>query len=68
VPDRSACLGELRRVLCPDGLLSITEFKLGDPDFIPRPEMIRSAEDAGFRCCATHGNFLSYTINFRKAR
>jgi len=44
------------------------EMILGDPDFIPRPEMIRSAEDAGFRCCSTHGNFLSYTINFRKAR
>jgi len=55
-------------VLCPEGLLSITEFKLGDPDFIPRPVMIRSAEDAGFRCCATHGNFLSYTVNFRKER
>jgi len=41
VPDRSACLGELRRVLCPVGLLSITKFRLGDPDFIPKPEMVR---------------------------
>jgi len=31
-------------------------------------EMIGSAEDAGFRYCATHGNFLSYTVNFRKER
>lgn len=68
VPDRSACLKEVHRVLCPQGLLSITEFRLGDPDFIPKPEMIRSVEDAGFRCCATHGNLLCYTVNFRKAR
>ena len=68
VPDRSACLGELRRVLCPEGLLSIAEFRLGDPDFIPKPEMIRSVEDAGFRFCATNENLLSYTTNFRKAR
>ncbi len=68
LPDRSACLKEVCRVLCPEGLLSITEFKLGDPDFIPEPEMIGSVEDTGFRCCATHGNLLSYTANFRKAR
>lgn len=41
VPDSDACLREIRRVLKTNGLLSITEFKLGDPDFIPKGEMSR---------------------------
>lgn len=43
-------------------------FKLGDPDFIPWTEMIRSVQAAGFCCCATYDNFLSYTVNFRRLR
>jgi hypothetical protein len=42
-------------MLRPDGPLSITEFKVGDPDFISRPELLASVESAGFRCCARHG-------------
>jgi len=68
VPDRSSCLQEIRRVLRPEGMLSITEFKLGDPDFISRPEMVRYVEAADFRFCAIYGNFLSYTVNFRKLK
>jgi len=67
VPDRGACLREIHRVLRPDGLLAITEFKVGDPDFIPRPELLASVESAGFRSCARHGLLFHYTISFCKA-
>jgi ubiquinone/menaquinone biosynthesis C-methylase UbiE len=67
VPDCGACLREIRRVLCPDGLLSITEIRLGDPDFIPMPELLRSVQAAGFRRCAQYGICSHYTVNFRKS-
>jgi ubiquinone/menaquinone biosynthesis C-methylase UbiE len=67
VPDRAACLRELHRVLRPDGLLSITEFKIRDPDYIPRPELLESVQAADFRCCARHGLLFHYTISCRKA-
>jgi ubiquinone/menaquinone biosynthesis C-methylase UbiE len=68
VPDRDACLQEIRRVLRPDGLLSLTEMKLGDPHRIPMPEMLNSVQAVGFRRCAEFGNFLHYTINFRNKK
>ena len=67
VPDRGACLREIRRVLCPDGLLSLTEQNLGDPDFIPMPEMLRLVQAEGFRRCAQYGIRFNYTLNFRKS-
>ncbi len=67
VPDRGACLAELHRVLRPDGLLSITEFKVSDPDYIPLRELQASVESAGFRRCSRHGFLLHYTLGFRKA-
>lgn len=67
VPDRDACLREIHRVLRPHGLLSITEFKIGDPDFISRPELTASVQSAGFRCCARHGILFHYTIDCQKA-
>lgn len=66
VPDREACLREIRRVLRPDGLLSLTEMRLGDPHSIPMPEMLKLVQAAGFRRCAEFGNLLHCTINFRK--
>jgi ubiquinone/menaquinone biosynthesis C-methylase UbiE len=67
VPDRGASLREIHRVLRPDGLLSITEFKISDPDYIPLPELLESVESEGFRCCARHGILFHYTISCRKA-
>lgn len=66
VPNRGACLREIRRVLFQNGLLSITEMKLGDPHRIPRVELRESVQAVGFRSCAEFGNLLHYTINFRK--
>lgn len=67
MPNREACLKEIRRVLRPEGLLSITELKLGDPDFLPMSEVLRSVQAAGFRCRAKRGFSFNYTVNFRKS-
>jgi len=67
VPDRSACLRELHRVLRPDGLLSVTEFRLGDPDSIPLRELESCVEAAGFRRSSRHGRLLHYTLGFRRS-
>ena len=66
VPNREACLKEIRRVLRPDGLLSVTEM-MDDPDFIPMPEMLRSIEAAGFELSAKHGGRFYYTVNARRS-
>lgn len=66
VPERATCLREIRRVLKNDGLLSITELKLGDPDFISKNEMTRMAQYAGFEILDQYGRFFHYTINFAK--
>ena len=54
-------------MLRPDGLLSLTEFKVGDPDFIPLPELTASVQSAGFRCCGRRGVLFHYTLDCRKA-
>jgi len=66
VPDRSSCLREIWRVLRPEGMLSITEMKLGDPDFIPMQEMLKSVQAAGFSRLAQYVSRFSYTVNFGK--
>lgn len=66
VPDRAACLREIHRVLRPHGLLSVTEFKLGDPDYIPQAELERSVHAAGFERCSSNTGLLHYTLEFRR--
>jgi ubiquinone/menaquinone biosynthesis C-methylase UbiE len=63
--DRQRALAELRRVLKPDGALSITEEFL-DPDYPLAQTTIRWAKEAGFRLAERHGNWWVYTLNFRK--
>lgn len=65
VPNRDQCLREIYRVLCPQGLLSITE-QPGDPDFIPMTEIQRFVEKKGFHFERYYGRGKNYTINFRK--
>jgi ubiquinone/menaquinone biosynthesis C-methylase UbiE len=67
VPDRSGCLREIHRVLRADGLLSITEQKLGDPHFLPMPELVRAVQAAGFQRRAQYGICFHYTVNFNKS-
>jgi SAM-dependent methyltransferase len=65
IPDRQRALAELRRVLKPDGVLSITEEFL-DPDYPLARTTVRRAEEAGFKLGQRHGSWFVYTLNFRK--
>ncbi len=65
IPDRQRALAELRRVLKPGGVLSITEEFL-DPDYPLARTTIRWAEQAGFELAESHGNWWVYTLNFQK--
>lgn len=65
IPDQSRALDELRRVLKPTGLLSITEEFL-DPDYPFPSETIRRAAAAGFSLERHMGNLWVYTLNFWK--
>nr|MDO8133342.1 class I SAM-dependent methyltransferase [Candidatus Njordarchaeum guaymaensis] len=68
IPDPVRAFHEIRRVLRPGGILSISEFLL-DPDYPRRKTVTRWADKAGFRSTACYGKFYSYTLNFQaKAR
>ena len=65
IPDRQRALAELHRVLKPGGILSITE-QFMDPDYPLAATVIRWAAEAGFELAERHGNWWTYTLNFRK--
>jgi ubiquinone/menaquinone biosynthesis C-methylase UbiE len=65
IPSPPRALGELYRVLRPGGVLSITE-EFYDPDYLFASETIRLVEAAGFRLEERFGNFVVYTLNFRR--
>jgi ubiquinone/menaquinone biosynthesis C-methylase UbiE len=65
IPDRHRALLELHRVLKPGGVLSSTEEFL-DPDYPLARTVVRWAGEAGFELAERHGNWLVYTLNFRK--
>jgi ubiquinone/menaquinone biosynthesis C-methylase UbiE len=67
IPDRARALAELRRVLKPGGVLSVTEEFL-DPDYLFAFETVRLVEAAGFRRVRHAGNFWVYTLNFESPR
>jgi len=63
VPDRAKALAELRRVLKPGGILSITE-ALPDPDY-QFPDVVRDlCRASGFRLLEHHRRLLGFTMNF----
>nr|MDO8100530.1 methyltransferase domain-containing protein [Candidatus Njordarchaeota archaeon] len=64
IPDPVRAFREIRRVLKPSGILSISEFLL-DPDYPRRKTVTRWAEKAGLRRIASYGRFYSYTLNFQ---
>jgi ubiquinone/menaquinone biosynthesis C-methylase UbiE len=65
IPDRKRALNEIRRVLKPGGVLSITEEFL-DPDYPLARTTVQWTEGAGFTLKERHGNWWLYTLNFRK--
>lgn len=65
IPDRQRALAELHRVLKPGGILSITE-QFMDPDYPLAATVIRWAAEAGFELAERHGNWWTYTLNFRR--
>ena len=65
IPDRSKALQQVRRVLKPGGILSVTEW-LPDPDYAWKSTTIKIGREAGLVLDEAPGNFWHYTVRFRK--
>ena len=65
IPDKNKTLMEIKRVLKPGGILSISEFFI-DPDYPLRSTTIKQGRQAGFSKEIASGNFWNYTIRFSK--
>ncbi len=65
IPDKNKTLMEVKRVLKPGGILSISEFFI-DPDYPLRSTTIKQGKQAGFNKEVALGNFWNYTIKFSK--
>jgi len=64
IPDQERALGELRRVLKPDGRLVEGEV-LGDPHYVPVGVLRERAETAGLAFERRVGGTLGYFARFR---
>jgi ubiquinone/menaquinone biosynthesis C-methylase UbiE len=67
IANQKAFLIEARRVLKPEGVLSISEH-LPDPDFSSCAKIKSLVEKEGFELSERYGARWSYTANFRKSR
>lgn len=67
IRDKDACLREIRRVLRPGGVLSVSEH-LPDPDFTSLASLQRRVERHGFVAERRYGPPVAYTANFRARR
>jgi ubiquinone/menaquinone biosynthesis C-methylase UbiE len=65
IPDRNKTLQQVRRVLKPGGILSVTEW-LPDPDYPWKSTTIKIGREAGLVVDEAPGNFWHYTVRFRK--
>ncbi len=65
IPDRDLAIARLREAIRPGGTLSFTEI-FGDPHYQFYSDLERRCLAAGLRPAAHHGNWLSYTANFRR--
>lgn len=65
IPDKHGALGELHRVLRPEGVLSLSEL-LPDPDYCLKSTAVALAAGAGFEPSGAFGNLFAYVVNFRK--
>jgi SAM-dependent methyltransferase len=64
LPDKGRALRELRRVLKPNGRLSITE-RMPDPGYPLIEEVVGWAQGVGFEFLEQSGTAFAYTLNFR---
>ena len=67
ISDPQVALAEVRRVLRPHGVLSVSEGFL-DPDYRFAFETVRQVQQAGFSLEERFGNVWRYTANFRNAQ
>ncbi len=65
LPDKNRALKEMKRVLKPKGILSITEF-LPDPDYPLQSTTVKMGTHEGFILDDIGGNFWNYTARFIK--
>ncbi len=65
IPDKIKVLKEFRRVLKPDGIISLCEL-FPDPDYPFRNTEKKWAEKANLKLIAEHGNWFAYQLNFGK--
>ncbi len=66
IPGMPLALGELRRVLKPDGRLVVSELLI-DPDYISLPALQEKTRDAGFVFERSAGPGYAYSAVFRPA-
>jgi ubiquinone/menaquinone biosynthesis C-methylase UbiE len=64
IPDKDACLTDVRRVLRQDGTLAIAETRR-DSDFIALPELRALVEPCGYRFAGRRGMRLQYVARFQ---
>ena len=67
IPDKQKALGEIRRVLKKEGLLTLAE-GLIDPDYRLRKTEIGWCRDAGFELVEDHGSPIFYVLTFKLAK
>ncbi|WP_424354908.1 class I SAM-dependent methyltransferase [Methanobacterium sp. MBAC-LM] len=65
LPNKNKALKEMKRVLKPDGILSITEF-LPDPDYPLKSTTVKMGTSEGFILNDVKGSFWNYTARFIK--
>ena len=65
IPDKGKALKEICRILKSSGILAISEF-LVDPDYPLRRTTKKYCEQGGCKIRKASGNFLNYTLKFKK--
>lgn len=65
IPNKNKALEEMKRVLKPNGILSITEF-LPDPDYPLKSTTVKIGTSEGFILDCVEGSFWNYTARFIK--
>jgi ubiquinone/menaquinone biosynthesis C-methylase UbiE len=65
ISDKKKALGEIHRILKPDGILAVSENFI-DVDYPLRRTTKRHCERSGFELVGVSGSFFNYTMKFKK--